>query len=297
MAHDQGPVVQSALLRSELVRLRKDKSLTQEDVARALDWSPSKLIRIEGGKSTISKTDLQALLRHYGLSSPARESRLQELARGARERAWWNSSRGEVSDTYLSYIGYGAGASFFRQSQSTVIPGLLQTPEYAQVIVSMTIGGGERTRAARLRTERQNEMAQRDVQPWRFYVLDEAVIRRHVGVKQNPMIMPNQLRRVADQAEASDRLTVRVLPFTHGAHSGMYGPFTLLEFDGPLADVLYLEGGRAPSVMVTGDDPRVIEYRDMFETLVAEALSETESVALMRDVAQEMASVSARTGR
>jgi transcriptional regulator with XRE-family HTH domain len=290
MVQDQGPVVQSALLRSELVRLRKDKSLTQEDVARALDWSPSKLIRIEGGKSTVSKTDLQALLRQYGVSSPSHENRLQDLARGARERAWWNTYRGELSDTYLNYVGYEAGASNIRQSQSTVVPGLLQTAEYAKVIVSMAPGGEGRTSAATLRTQRQREMAKRETQPWRHYILDEAVIRRHVGVAIDPMIMPTQLRRMADQAEESDRLTLRVLPFGNGAHRGMYGPFTLLEFDGPLADILYLEGGRAPSILLSGDVPQVIEYRDAFEELGDLALQEDESIALMRQVAEKMAS-------
>jgi transcriptional regulator with XRE-family HTH domain len=290
MAQDQGPVVQSALLRGELVRLRKEKNLTQEQVARTLDWSPSKLIRIEGGKSSISKTDLQALLRQYGVTSEAREARLEALAAGARDRkkAWWDSYRGELDENYLNYVGYEAGASFIRQAQNVVIPGLLQTLEYAQVIVSLAVGGPGRSRAADLRIERQQEMAKREEQPWRFYILDEGVIRRHVGVKQDPMIMPTQLRRVADASEASDRLTVRVLPFSKGAHRGMYGPFTLLEFDGPLADVLYLEGGSAPTLLVTGEDPRIIDYRETYETLVEDALSEEESIVLMRQVADEM---------
>jgi transcriptional regulator with XRE-family HTH domain len=292
MAQDQGPVVQSALLRGELVRLRKEKNLTQEQVARNLDWSPSKLIRIEGGKSSVTKTDLQALLRQYGVTSESRQSRLEALAASARDRnkAWWNTYRGDIEENYLAYVGYEAGASFIRQSQSTVIPGLLQSLEYAQVIVSMAPGGPERMRAADLRIVRQQEMAKREEQPWRFYIIDEAVIRRHVGVKQDRMIMPTQLRRVADAAEASDRLTVRVLPFSKGAHRGMYGPFTLLEFDGPLADVLYLEGGSAPNLTVVGEDPRIIEYREMFEILLEDALSEEQSIALMRQVAQEMAS-------
>ena len=62
MASDQGPVVQSALLRNELVRLRKERKMTQETVAENLEWSPSKLIRVEGGRSSITKVDLDALL-------------------------------------------------------------------------------------------------------------------------------------------------------------------------------------------------------------------------------------------
>ena len=82
MATDQGPVVQSALLRSELIRLRKESGLTQEQVAEDLDWSPSKLIRVEGGRSSITKVDLDALLTTYGISSESHRERLQALNRG-----------------------------------------------------------------------------------------------------------------------------------------------------------------------------------------------------------------------
>src|SRR5215469_13583395 len=114
MATDQGPVVQSALLRSELTRLRKESGLTQEQVADALDWSPSKLIRVEGGRSSITKVDLDALLTQYGVSSESHRERLQALNRGSRERAWWTDYRDDLSATYLEYVGYEAGAAYIR---------------------------------------------------------------------------------------------------------------------------------------------------------------------------------------
>src|SRR5579859_2734279 len=105
MPNDQGPVVQSALLRNELIRLRKDSGLTQEQVAGGLEWSPSKLIRVEGGRSSITKVDLDALLTAYGVTSESRRDQLQALNRGARERAWWDSYRDDVSPAYLNYVG------------------------------------------------------------------------------------------------------------------------------------------------------------------------------------------------
>ena len=88
MATDQGPVVQSALLRAELIRLRVGVAgLTQERLAQDLDWSPSKLIRVEGGRSSVTKVDLDALLTEYGLTSESHRERLQALNRGSRERA------------------------------------------------------------------------------------------------------------------------------------------------------------------------------------------------------------------
>src|ERR1700743_2342490 len=122
MATDQGPGGQSALLRAELIRLRKDSGLTQEQVAQRLDWSPSKLIRVEGGRSAITKVDLDALLSEYGISSESQRERLQVLNRGARERAWWASYREELDSGYVDYVGYEAGASFIRQFESGYIP-------------------------------------------------------------------------------------------------------------------------------------------------------------------------------
>jgi hypothetical protein len=140
-----------------------------------------------------------------------------------------------------------------------------------------------------LRLQRQDELAQRSSQPRRYYVVDEAVIRRHVGISKNPGIMPNQLRDIAEKAERDDLATLRVMPFTAGAHRGLSGPFTLLEFDGGLPDILYIDAGRgAFASMLSGNDPRVAEYRDDFETLLEDALSADKSIDLIRSVAEEM---------
>src|ERR1700761_1645897 len=128
MALDQGPVVQSAILRSTLIRLRKEMRLTQEQVAEDLEWSPSKLIRVEGGRSSITKTDLDALLTLYGIGTDDDErEQLQDLNRAARERAWWDSYKSsDISSAVLNFTGYEAGATFIRQFINNVVPGLLQ---------------------------------------------------------------------------------------------------------------------------------------------------------------------------
>jgi len=288
MSSDQGPIVQSALLRAELVRLRKEKKLTQEQVARQLEWSPSKLIRVEGGKNAITRTDLQALLRVYDVTSEGRQERLQALARGAREPAWWNEYRGELDPGFLNYVGYSAGAAFVRQFHGTVIPGLIQTPEYAEVLSTGKASERARVLAAKLRIQRQQELAKRQNPPRQHYIIDEGVIRRHVGIKIDPAIMPAQLNHIADLAERDDVVTVRIIPFSAGAHLGLEGPFTILEFDGDLADVLYLEGRPGASLMITGEDERIAEYRDTFELLLEQALPADQSIALIRTAAEDL---------
>jgi transcriptional regulator with XRE-family HTH domain len=289
MATDQGPVVQSALLRGELVRLRRASGLTQEQVAAQLEWSPSKLIRVEGGHSAITKVDLDALLAKYGVTSESTHDRLQALNRGARERGWWVKYRDDVSQTYLNYVGFEAGAAFIRQFQSGFLPGLLQTAAYAEAVTVNSVDAVRVAAIVGLRLQRQSELAQRDPRPRQYYVVDEAVIRRHVGIAKDPDIMPNQLREIADKAEQDELITMRVIPFKAGAHRGLYGPFTLLEFDGGLPDLLYIDAGRGEfASMVMGDDPRVGEYRYDFELLLEDALSAEKSIDLIRSVAEEM---------
>ena len=139
----------------------------------------------------------------------------------------------------------------------------------------------------KFRLQRQTELAARSTPPRQYYVIDEAVIRRHVGVSQDPAIMPSQLRHMADRAEREESLTIRVIPFKVGAHPGLSGPFTLLEFDGAMPDLLYIDSGREAS-LITGSDPRIGQYADDFETLLESSLSAAESVEFIRQVAEEI---------
>jgi transcriptional regulator with XRE-family HTH domain len=267
--------------------LRKEKGLTQEQVVGDLDWSPSKLIRVEGGRSSITKVDLDALLTRYGVTSESHRERLQTLNRGARERAWWAPFRDELNPTYVDYVGYEAGAAFLRQYQGGYVPGLLQTPEYAEILTSNSVDAIRVAPVVKFRLQRQTELAQRSTPPRQYYVVDESVIRRHVGISHDPSIMPSQLKHIAGRAEREELLTIRIVPFKTGAHPGLSGTFTLLEFDGAMPDLLYLDTGRNPT-LITGDDPRIAEYADDFEVLLESALPADESIELIRQVAEDM---------
>ncbi len=289
MAVNQGPVVQSEVLRGDLFRLRKANGLTQEEVARDLEWPTSKLIRIEGGSSSVTETDLGALLSRYGVSSETDHERLRALCRGGLEIGWWIAYQDEISAPYLAYVGYEAGATFIRQFPGTVIPGLLQTSEYAEALTARAVGSARELAAVvELRLKRQAELAQRADPPHRYFLLDEAVIRRYVGIDEDRSIMPAQLRYLADVAEGNELTTIRVVPFRAGVHAGLSGPFTLLEFDGGLPDLLYLDMGQGELATTTNDGPRVAEYADKFELIIDRALPENESLDFIRRVADEM---------
>ena len=289
MATDRGPVVQSALLRGELVDLRRASGLTQNQVASALDWSSSKLIRIEGGQSSISQVDLDALLTRYGVTSESRRERLHTLNRGAKEPGWWDKYKDEVAPIHLTYVGFEAGASYVRQFQSGFLPDLLQTADYAEAVTGNSVDAARVAAIVSLRLERQSELAQREPRPRQDYVIDEAVIRRYVGSAKSPDAMCDQLHQIADRAEQDDLVTIRVLPFHVGTQRGLYGSFTLLEFDEGLPDLLYIDAGRGEFAKpVKGDNPRVVEYRNDFEFLLGNALSAERSIELIRRSAENM---------
>jgi transcriptional regulator with XRE-family HTH domain len=288
MAADEGPVVQGEVLRSDLIRLRKAKGLTQEEVARNRGWRTSKLIRIEGGSDSITEAELSGLLLLYDVTAEAERERLRILSRGALEVGWWIAYRDEISAPYLNYVGYEAGTTFVRQFPGSVIPGLLQTAEYADALTASALDHAQLTAVVGLRLQRQAELAARSVPPRQYYVLDESVIRRHVGIERDRAIMPAQLGHIADMTVHSDLITVRVVPFQAGAHAGLSGPFTLLEFDGGLPDLLYLDTGQGEFAYTTSDRPRVAEYADKFELIVDRALPERESIDFIRRAAGEM---------
>ena len=100
--------------------------------------------------------------------------------------------------------------------------------------------------------------------------------------------MPNQLLYIADMASGDEFITVRVIPFTADAHVGLTGPFTLLEFEGGLPDLVYLDSGKGERASITAGDPDVAEYADQFEVLLDYALSEAESLDMLRTAAEEM---------
>jgi hypothetical protein len=139
-----------------------------------------------------------------------------------------------------------------------------------------------------LRIRRQAELARRSSPPRQYFVLDEAAIRRHIGIKKDRNIMPAQLRHIVAKAEQDELVTIRVIPFGTGAHPGLFGPFTLLEFNGGLSDVLYLDPGRGAFNVISGSDPQLAEYADDFENLLEDALPADKSIEFIRSAAEEL---------
>jgi transcriptional regulator with XRE-family HTH domain len=269
------PTVQRRRLRVELKRARQDADKTQRDVAEAMDWSTSKLIRIENGDVKITRNDLKALLDYYGVTDERRVTDLTDMARKAREDPW-SDFRDVHTAPFLQYLGYESSAWIIRDSTIAWVPGLLQIEEYNSALQREVFG--EKQEVAERRwdaRQRRQGLHERDDPPQMFFIFDESVIRRQVG---GPGVMRRQLQRIRELS-AERHVTTQILPFSAGGHAGLNGPFTILEFRDPSDDhVLFLEqaGDRT-----TRDDPD--------ETaLYLERFYELEKVALSRDETLEM---------
>ncbi|MCO8272976.1 DUF5753 domain-containing protein [Actinoplanes sp. TRM 88003] len=254
-------------LGNELRRLRADRRAA--DVATALGWSESKLSRIETAHTGITEPDLDRLLTSYGVRVEDRD-RLRELARRGRARAWWTPYRSSVPDPYDEYVALEAEAVLISEWEPQVVPGLLQTDEYARAVIEVgaDVGAAETIqRRLALRMARQAVLT-RDPTPVLRIVLDEAVLHREVG---GPDVLRRQLGRLR---EASERPGVEllVLPFTAGAHAGMTEPFMVLEFEaGTRASVVHSEGLTGGLFRVTPADVDV--YRDALSDLRERSMS------------------------
>jgi transcriptional regulator with XRE-family HTH domain len=280
-------------LRNTLRRARDASGLTQEQVAEAMDWSLSKVIRIETGGVGISTTDLRQLLMLYRIDDPAEVSELVELARIGRQRRWWTRYKDVIPSGYLSYIGLEDESTALRCVNPIGMPGLLQTEEFARALTDASwwttaVGGRLRPapavaeERADLRMIRQREVLHRANPPQITAVLDEAVLWRQVGGAD---VLVRQLRHLIALG-SEPNITIQILPFTVGMLN-LVSPFVILEFPDPAdTDVVYAES--AFEHIVLDDLAEVDTYRRVFERVQAASLPQVESLALVARVADEL---------
>lgn len=259
------PLVERRRLRDELRQARSDAGLTQESVAEQMDWSLSKIIRIETGSVGISTNDLTALLRLYKVKDQRRVKELVARGKTARKHTWWSSYRPILPPNYFQYIEYETSASIIRSYETVCIPGLLQTPEYAYSIIRKYRQEQPQKRVDSLvevRMRRQELLLGRANPPLLFFILDEGVIRRLIGDKE---LRADQLKKLIDMATSSP-ITIEIVPFSAGLHRGMSDTFSILEFPGSADDIMYFESIR-DSLFSHDAAEEVARYRELFEDL------------------------------
>jgi transcriptional regulator with XRE-family HTH domain len=276
----RSPTVRRRRLGAELRKHREEAGVTIEAVAERLHCSTSKVSRIETGHTSATPRDVRAMLDIYGIDGDE-SSELVQISREARQKGWWHPYSTVLTG---AYVGLEAEANSVRAYEQQVVPGLLQTEEYARAMIRSArpdISADEVERRVRVRIERQSLLMQDDpIDLW--MVLDEAVVGRPVG---GDAVMRAQIQHLVDRAELPN-VTLQVLPFSAGAHAGMDGTFTILDFPEPTdTDVVYAENATGGLFLEKADELR--KYVFIFDHIRAAALRPEESVALLADLAKE----------
>ncbi|MFJ9423500.1 helix-turn-helix domain-containing protein [Streptomyces sp. NPDC101249] len=274
-----GPAVRRRKLGAELRTLRTVAGFTSGEAARIVGWHQSKVSRIETGASGVKQADVRLLLDAYRVADPQQRELLLVLAGGDEGGGgghhWWHAYRGVLPPTYRDFISLESQASAMATLETSVVPGLLQTPEYARAVTSAAVGGLDDERLDALvavRVARQEVL--RAQQPLRLSaVLDEAVLRREIG---GPGVMVRQLQRLIEAARLP-QVRLQVLPFTAGAHVGVTGPFVIFSFSSTSdLDVVVLDHLTSSLYLERKEDLRA--YTEAFTTLQIRALSPEDSL-------------------
>jgi transcriptional regulator with XRE-family HTH domain len=277
--------------------MRLDHGLTVEQVADQMLCSPSKVSRMETGQRGATPRDVRDLCRIYGLADAAEVQRLMGLAREGKQQAWWQPFELDYFATYVDLEQVATKLSYYH---TTVVPGLLQTMDYAKAMFAGALpaqspsppgqspGPERRDQVIEHPPERRDQLIDvrlrrqqvltRDSPPSLSVVLDEAVLHRVVG---GPKVMCLQLQRLVE-ASHMPNVTLRVIPFGVGAHAAMDNIFTVLDFNGAVPSVVYVEG--LMGWLYLEREAEVARYKRVLEHLTEIALSPRETIDLIAEL-------------
>jgi transcriptional regulator with XRE-family HTH domain len=274
-------------LTETLRELREQAGLTHDQTIAKLresggKWSRPKLSRIENREQGVRTREVEQLLDVYGVSDQSLRDWLLELASAPRERGVTFDIRRHLPEEFHRFLDWEAALVAYRQFETLLVPGLLQTGEYARALISgirpdLTEDEVERRVMARLTRQ---QILSRATPPSLHIILDAGLLERPVG---GPKVMRKQLRRLAEAVDASN-ITVQVLPKSVGASPALEGPFSILTLPEPVPDIGYAEG--SPRLVYFEDRDSVRKYVLRFGILTEQALSQAESMKLITETAE-----------
>ncbi|MDH6136451.1 transcriptional regulator with XRE-family HTH domain [Kitasatospora sp. MAA4] len=275
-------------LASRLRELRDAKELTLTEVAEIVEVNQSSLSRIENGERGTTPVLVKALLDCYGVTEPVDREDILDLVRAdqAQRQQWWKKYSAVINTTqYGGYLALESSATSFRSYEPQLMPGLLQTADYArQVITEMRVDltAKQVDALVQVRMERQEKVLGREGAPKLWAVIDEAAIRRIEGT---PTVLKGQLELLLAVAPRTN-ITLQLLPFAAGFHPGLYGSFMLMGFPEPNPDVVWVEN-LTNSVYFEGSED-VERYTEVFDHLRARALGPPETRSQISKILKEL---------
>lgn len=291
MVETTGSTVPRRQLGRYLRDLRGRQRITVKAAAAALEWSETKLWRVENGHTSLRSHDVELMCRIYG-AAPDMTEALMGLAKETKAKGWWHAYGDVIPEGFDVYIGLEEAASQISWYEAELAPCLLQTEQYARSVIkddNPGVDDEEIDRRVQLRLARQ-ALVRRRTAPLSLHVaLNEAILRRPVG---GPDVMAAQLGSLAE-ASGQPNVSLRVVPFGAGLHRGlMSGPFELLRFplngDGQPSEpaTVYADGFTGALYL---DKPHEVErYANAFESIWSAALDEAASTDLIRQSAEEL---------
>ncbi|MFC5661935.1 helix-turn-helix domain-containing protein [Kitasatospora misakiensis] len=280
------PTVLRRRLGSELRRLRERTGLQAKAVADTLRFSATKISRIESGQTTLKESDVRALLELYGVTDESELRQFISLTRRSTQRGWWHDYGDALPDWFQTYVGMESDASRIRAYETELIPGILQTSDYARAIFRAALADRPDNvdetvdRRAKLRLQRQ-EVFSRPDPPAVWAVLNETVLRRPVGGSE---VMRGQVLHLLDAAHRPN-ITIQVLPLSIGAHAAMSMPFHILSFSDVPGHVVYIEA--LTSSLYLEKEADLARHEIVFDQLADAAMTPGESVSWMHQIAKE----------
>jgi transcriptional regulator with XRE-family HTH domain len=223
------------MLGLELRRLREARDISAADAAKAIRATPSKISRMELGRSAIKEIDVVDLLTLYGVDPEERQAILR-LAEQASQPGFWHRYGDILPPWFKMYVGLEESAKSIRTYEPLFVPGLLQTPQYAAAVLALDyIPPGEADRLVLLRKERQRRFTDGELRLWA--IIDEAALRQTIGSVD---VMRDQLEHLFSLS-TNQNLTLQVTPLAAGSHAAP-SAFSILRFNEPeIADVVYVE--------------------------------------------------------
>jgi transcriptional regulator with XRE-family HTH domain len=279
------PTVRRRRLAAVLRELREARGLTVADAAKSIDCDPSRLSRVERAIYPPPRgPELRILLALYGVTGEDAE-KLVVIGREARQKGWWHSYKDSVTDGYLTFIGLEDAAETIRAFEAALIPGLLQTGDYARAIVAggpLHLDPGQAEARVQVRMDRQ-KLLTREAPLHLHAVIDEAILSRPVG---GTAVMREQLAHLAGCAQMTD-VTMQVLPASCGMYPSMAGAFQVIRFPDPEdPDVGYAD---TPLGTLYTDDPDDVDRLNRaFQNLSAAALPPHASMEAVARAAASM---------
>ncbi|GAA3723639.1 helix-turn-helix domain-containing protein [Salinactinospora qingdaonensis] len=283
MGNVRGVTLRAQWLGQILRDLREDRGLTLREAGEYLQRTGATISRFETGLYPIRRVDTAALLDLYGVEDAGRRDTLLQLAGELWQTGWWESYSKDAWSSTIDMAWLENRALKIRSFAGLVLPGLLQTRNYALSLFQATspeIPQRQIERGVELRIQRQRILT-RENPAALAVILDEAALRRPVG---GAKVMAEQLRHLREAAK-SPHVDVHVIPFASEAHASPGGSFTLIDLEEPFSEVAHAESPGGALYLEREDVDRLA---DVYDRLQENSLSIEESIAFIAAVEKEL---------